>query len=342
MSVAAADVDGDGDVDIIVGNFNQQETNQLLLNNGDGSYNEVAIDLPGRAMSTTSVAVADVDGDGDVDIIVGNLRQNNQLLLNDGDGNYSDPPITLPGGTMDTLSITTGDVDRDGDVDIIVGNLRQNNQLLLNNGDGSYSEEVMDLPGGARSTRSVAAADVDGDGMVDIIIGNSSNEENQLLINESAGSSYSKKFKPRVVNNKEKSHMLCVVEETYMKCKLEKIAYVPVQSSRSGGKNWNSDKYAELLLGSITSTDGIRQSKLVVDAEFVEAESVDAKELVEIKVDAASGDSYGNYDGYYCDGHGCKRERSRGRYYRRYNSGYGRVYDINRGGDKGYSRGDNR
>ncbi len=112
--------DGDGDVDIIVGNF--QQNNQLLLNNGYGSYSDLPITLPGGTMNTTSVTVADVDGDGDVDIIVGNVRQNNQLLLNDGDGSYSEEVMDLPGGARITWSVAAADVDGDGMVDIIIGN----------------------------------------------------------------------------------------------------------------------------------------------------------------------------------------------------------------------------
>ena len=56
-------------VDIIVGNKDQN--NQLLVNNGDGSYSK-AVDLPGGAMNTVSIAVADVNGDGMADIIIGN------------------------------------------------------------------------------------------------------------------------------------------------------------------------------------------------------------------------------------------------------------------------------
>merc|ERR1712038_1516000 len=76
-SIASADINDDGMIDILVGNRDQN--NQLLLNDGDGSYAE-AIDLPGGAMATFSIAAADVNGDGMVDLLIGNNNQNNQLL----------------------------------------------------------------------------------------------------------------------------------------------------------------------------------------------------------------------------------------------------------------------
>ncbi len=176
-SIIAADVNSDGMVDIIIGNYGQ--SNQLLLNKG-GMYSE-AINLPGGEMYTLSIATADVNGDGMVDIIIGNVSQNNQLLLNDGDGTYSDA-VDLPGGTLDVWSLTVADINGDGMVDIIIGNNNENNQLLINQGDGSYSEAI-NLPGGTMATRYIAAVDMNGDDMVDIFVGNDG-QMNQLLMNQ--------------------------------------------------------------------------------------------------------------------------------------------------------------
>ena len=98
-------MDNDGDVDIILGNFNTN--NQLLINDGLGTFN-VSV-LPGGTFNTRSIATADVDNDGDLDIIIGNgdgengFGQSNQLLLNNGAGTFTNE--TLPGGALDTASI---------------------------------------------------------------------------------------------------------------------------------------------------------------------------------------------------------------------------------------------
>ena len=76
-SIAAADVDGDGDLDVLLGHYNSPS--QVLLNAGDGTFPTSTV-LPGgsdtrqtsgSATWTQSIAAADVDGDGDLDVLLG-------------------------------------------------------------------------------------------------------------------------------------------------------------------------------------------------------------------------------------------------------------------------------
>ena len=62
-SIAAADVDGDGDLDVLLGN---DGSFRVLLNVGDGTF-PTSTELPGGGASTNSIAAADVNGDGDLD-----------------------------------------------------------------------------------------------------------------------------------------------------------------------------------------------------------------------------------------------------------------------------------
>ncbi len=185
-SILVADVNGDGMVDIIIGNYG--ENNQLMLNIGDGSYKK-ATDLPGGATRTKSIAIVDLNGDGIVDILIGNWGQNNQVLISERHGTYSEA-IDLPGGALKTTSIAAADVNGDNRVDILVGNYDASNQILMSEGDGSYAN-VIRLPGPGISSKTnyIVSADVNGDGMVDIIIGNYG-QSNELHLNNGYGGFY--------------------------------------------------------------------------------------------------------------------------------------------------------
>ena len=69
QSIAVADVDGDGDLDMLLGNHDTPS--HVLLNAGDGSF-PTSTELPGGSEPTKSIATADVDGDGDLDVLLGN------------------------------------------------------------------------------------------------------------------------------------------------------------------------------------------------------------------------------------------------------------------------------
>ena len=81
-SVAWGDVDGDGDHDLVVGNYGN---NEVYLNNGTALATTPAW-TSSNALNTRSVAWGDVDGDGDLDLAVGNYGggDTNEIYLNSG------------------------------------------------------------------------------------------------------------------------------------------------------------------------------------------------------------------------------------------------------------------
>jgi predicted nucleotidyltransferase len=137
-SLAFGDVDGDSDLDLVVGgNYGQQS--RLYLNDGKGQFTDAtASRLPIGIYSTRSLALGDVDRDGDLDLALGNRGQQSRLYLNDGTGTFTDATASrLPVGIYTTTSLALGDVDRDGDLDLVLGNWGGNvgggqNRLYLN------------------------------------------------------------------------------------------------------------------------------------------------------------------------------------------------------------------
>ncbi len=182
-SLVWGDADGDGDLDLAVGN--DWGANQLYVNDGRGNFSSVA--LGGDVSDTYSLAWGDADGDGDLDLAVGNVVDDNLLYRNDGSGNFS--VETLFDDVSRTYSIAWGDVDGDGDLDLAVGNDGFENQLYRNDGGGKFTLES--LVGGSQETQSVAWGDADGDGDLDLAIGNGAgygDQVNQLLRNDGNGS----------------------------------------------------------------------------------------------------------------------------------------------------------
>ena len=175
-AVSFGDVDGDGDLDALVGNRGEDV---LMLNDGSGNFS-VATFQSGTSCAVT-VEFADVDGDGDLDALVGD-----KLMLGGRLGGFA-ADRTFDGGVMDATVVALGDVDGDGDLDIILGSI-EGSELLINDGTGSYSKDAR-FPGWITQTHAVVCGDVDGDGDLDIVFGNGFHMggPNQLLINDGSG-----------------------------------------------------------------------------------------------------------------------------------------------------------
>jgi len=177
-SVAIGDLDGDGALDLVVGNYKYR--NLVYLNDGAGAFSSGS---PfGGPDATYSVALGDLDGDGALDVVVGNFLEPNSIYLNDGSGAFS---TGVPfGGADRTESVAVGDLDGDGALDLVVGNDDQQNVVYLNDGRGTFSTGI---PFGAADwTTSLALGDLDGDGALDLVVGNRGSQ-NLIYLNDGAG-----------------------------------------------------------------------------------------------------------------------------------------------------------
>ena len=170
--IAAADVNGDGKLDLIM------ETGpsiaQVYLGNGDGTFSNVSnyvLNMPGlRAnLSVTGIAVADFNLDGKSDIALGNLVQ-----LGNGNGTFQGVPLgVLPTATpIDAFAI--GDFDKNGISDVAVTSSQTFTPeayyvyILRNDGTGKLSWiNTYTLQGKAFS---IVTADFNGDGNLDLVV----------------------------------------------------------------------------------------------------------------------------------------------------------------------------
>ncbi len=169
-SVAWADYDRDGDLDLATGNcgWPTREPNRLYRND-KGVLSQSAVWSSTEADCTLDLDWGDYDGDGDLDLAAGNQNAPNRLYRNDH-GNLTRAALWSADQAYDTRSIAWGDYDGDGDLDLAVGNWRQPNQLYRND-NGMLSLDPAWSPL-ADNTRSVAWGDYDRDGDLDLVVGN--------------------------------------------------------------------------------------------------------------------------------------------------------------------------
>ncbi len=189
-SVAVADVNKDGKLDLIVansyGSINTLDGSVgVLLGNGDGTF-QPAVSYDSGGHISTSVAVADVNGDGNPDVLVANNCASNQcgddgsvgVLLGNGDGTFETAvPYDSGGGAASSLAVA--DVNGDHKLDVVIVNNSEYVKnpadgsvgVLLGNGDGTF-QPVATYDSGGNQPLSVAVADVNGDGSPDLLVAN--------------------------------------------------------------------------------------------------------------------------------------------------------------------------
>jgi hypothetical protein len=179
-SVFSADLDGDGDNDLVTANFSSHRI-AVLLNNGSGAFPAAVTYL--TQANPQYVFLADLDGDDDNDLAVANNMANQVgVMLNDGSGVFAVDAFHYVGGPPCYVSVA--DLDDDGDNDVVTANQLSNNvSVLLNlsgpypvddDGDG-YTDDVdcddsdpYTYPGAAPSDNgSACMRDFDGDGYGD-------------------------------------------------------------------------------------------------------------------------------------------------------------------------------
>ncbi len=175
-----ADLDGDGDIDIAVGN--DTAPNAIFLNEGDGRFRHSG--TFGKPSSIRSLTLADIDSDGDVDILANARGNPNMIFYNDGKARFAESRMF--GNRSDsTIDVAVGDLDQDGQPDLVLANRdAQQNVVILNDGRGGFERRI---PFGSGSDETRAVADLDRDGKLDWIVGNIGQPNTVYLGNGNGG-----------------------------------------------------------------------------------------------------------------------------------------------------------
>jgi enediyne biosynthesis protein E4 len=134
-SVAPADINGDGFVDLFIGaravpwDYGQKPKSYLLLNDGTGKFKEapaVIQNIFSDAGFVKSASWIDIDKDGDLDLLVSTEWDGIFIFSNDN-GNFNKKEISGKKGWWNHALAM--DVDGDGDLDVVAFNIGLNNRL---------------------------------------------------------------------------------------------------------------------------------------------------------------------------------------------------------------------
>jgi len=159
-SATAGDIEGDGDLDLFIGNIGQipDFSAQIWINDGAGNFSVGVNNLPSQQFSDLGYHLTshlvDVNGDGHVDLFLGANGGDKEsvILLNDGGGTFNAPaPGAVPvfsglGNDPEAVDVQSANINGDGKPDLFVlltkpGSVGRAVQVLINNGDGTFRDE---------------------------------------------------------------------------------------------------------------------------------------------------------------------------------------------------------
>ncbi len=195
-----ADLDGDGDLDLVQNGTDTQDAatatyhTQVYFNDGAGNFTKDAgAGLEASIAWPEGVMAADLDGDQDLDMVI--TGYNNvldadigALYINDGTGSFTEKTdANIP--AVHRSAMDTADVDLDGDLDLLIAGYEGRVFLLINDGTATFAHAA-GQPFSGGTYGSVNLGDVDGDGDPDaFIIGTASGgiESAALYLNDGSG-----------------------------------------------------------------------------------------------------------------------------------------------------------
>jgi len=167
-SVATADVNGDGIMDIVASGVYEGRI-YVYVGNGNGTFQAGTSFNTGLTPDIGYMQIGDFNGDGRSDVVVAE-RDNGRIsvLFANANGTFGAATTYSTGGNFSTNTpITVGDINGDGSLDIAIGGAGNYISVFLNNGSGSMSNIVSVYS--PNNGNSIALGDYNQDGILDIV-----------------------------------------------------------------------------------------------------------------------------------------------------------------------------
>lgn len=183
--VTLADVDGDGDLDILTANGRHwAEQDFIYLNSGDGRMLEA--NYLGNAKSASyTIQAGDVDGNGTIDAVVVRDKLDAVVYLNDGIGRYVFS-AAIKDSKGHARSAAMFDADSDDILDLVIATRRGQDMIYKGDGNGGFHVGAP-LPDTGFGSTGLATGDLDEDGDIDMVIARRDDAESVIMVNQ-AGS----------------------------------------------------------------------------------------------------------------------------------------------------------
>ena len=168
-SAAFADVDHDGDLDIVIGGAGKT-TNKLFRNNGDSTFVDYSAEAKiDRETLALSIVPTDYDNRRDIDLLILPSNGNPFLYRNLRDTTFNDVAAEVGLSTKGNWTCAaTGDFNKDSYVDFFLGQTGKTGILAVSDGRGRFV--LKDAPAETENATAAQFVDYDNDGLLDLIV----------------------------------------------------------------------------------------------------------------------------------------------------------------------------